>query len=31
MGVVQAVAGPAKVRVRFDEDERVLVHNRAGA
>ncbi len=28
MGVVQAVAGPAKVRVRFDEDERVLVHNR---
>lgn len=31
MGVVQAVAGPEKIRVRFEETDKVLVHNRAGA
>lgn len=29
-GVVQGIAGPGKIRVRFDEKQSVLVHGRAG-
>ena len=28
-GVVQGIAGPGKIRVRFDERESVLVHERS--
>jgi hypothetical protein len=31
VGVVQGVAGREKVRVRFDDRESVLVHERGGA
>ena len=30
MGVVQGIAGPGKIRVRFDQKQSVLVHGRAG-